>query len=72
MNSSNFKDKITNLCGLVFLVGGGLAVAPVPPNVKVIAGIASTIAGSIVAWFTGKAPSGDTKSDSQVKDQNVK
>lgn len=51
----NFKDKVTNVCGLVFAVGTAIAaIDTIPSNVRMIAGAAAGVAGAIVAYYTGK------------------
>lgn len=56
------KDTITNICGLVVAVGGGVLSAAVsgtivlPAIVTTILGIAVTIATGVIGYFTGKTP----------------
>lgn len=50
------KNKITNVCGLLFVVSGTLAVCEVPAKLKVVCGIVSAVSGAIVAYYTGKKP----------------
>lgn len=71
-NTSNLKDTLTTICGLIFAVGGSLlAINGIPDNVKYIVGVAVAISGGVIGWLTGKAPNGSPKTDTQLKDQNA-
>ena len=72
INSSNLKDTLTTICGLVVAVGGSLlAIEGIPSNVKAIVGVAVAVSVGVIGWLTGKSPSGAQKTDSQVVAQNV-
>ena len=50
-----FKDKITNICGLIFAVAGSIAaIDSVPAKVRMIAGFAAAVSGAIIGYYTGK------------------
>jgi hypothetical protein len=70
MNTSNLKDKVTTICGLVLVIGGSLLAVELPPNVKNAIGVAMAVAGGLIGYFTGKSPSGVIKTDNQANDQN--
>jgi hypothetical protein len=62
----NLKDKITNVCGVIVLIAGSILALPtsgvsLPPAVITASTIALTIAGSMVAYLTGKGPDGNPK-----------
>jgi hypothetical protein len=62
----NFKDKLSNVCGLIALVAGSLLALPaagiaLPAAVITGATIGLTVAGSVVAWLTGKTSDGKPK-----------
>lgn len=54
------KDTITNICGIIVVVGGSLLSAHssgqivLPDVLLVLFGVAVAIAGGIVGYFTGK------------------
>lgn len=75
--NSNLKDKITNICGIVFaictfLVSSTLGGLTLPTWVTTAAGLLAAISGGIIGYFTGKKPDGSVKSDSQVTESNAK
>lgn len=62
----NLKDKVTNVCGLVVLIAGSILALPtagitLPVAVITASTISLTVAGSIVAWLTGKTADGKPK-----------
>lgn len=62
----NLKDKITNICGLVLLICGSLiglvqAGIVLPQWLNTTAIILCSIAGSIMAYYTGKNADGTKK-----------
>jgi len=62
----NFKDKVSNVCGLVVVIAGALLALPasgivLPAAVITGATVGLTVAGSIVAWLTGKTMDGKPK-----------
>lgn len=50
------KDKVTNICGLLFVTAGSIAVCDVPAKLKTVCGIVTAVSGAIVAYYTGKKP----------------
>lgn len=75
--SSNIKDTITTILGIVFAISGSIVSASVSGGVLIpvwlmtIASISATISGTIIAILTGKNPNGTTKSEAQVVTQNL-
>ena len=75
---SNFKDTITSICGLIVAIGGailGISVGGVivlPVVATTIVGVLVAIATALIGYFTGKAPNGALKTDSQVIAGNQK
>ena len=62
----NFKDKITNVCGFIVLVAGSILALPtagvsLPVSIVTASTISLTVAGSIVAYLTGKTADGKPK-----------
>ena len=72
---TNIKDTLTTICGFIF----GIATAVLtyqqstgiafPEWLTVALGIAITISGFVIFYFTGKNPDGSTKTVTQVQDQ---
>lgn len=64
--NTTLKDKITNVCGIILAM---CAIVPlvsaqgieVPGWLNTLAVTLGTIAGSVVAYFTGKAADGSPK-----------
>lgn len=64
--NTNLKDKITNMCGIVL---AAVSVVPMlkeagiilPEYVNTISITAGTIAGAVIAYFTGKNHDGSSK-----------
>ena len=62
-----FKDKVTNICGIIIAVGGGLLTGhasgqyTLPTIVVTVAGILVTISAGLVAYFNGKDGNGKAK-----------
>jgi hypothetical protein len=54
------KDKITNICGIIVSVGGGLLAASVSGQIQLgatvntVLGVAVAIATGVIGYFTGK------------------
>lgn len=67
--NTNLKDKITNICGILIAIGGGiLAAKQIPEATNLIPEWATTLAGlfvsvptAIVAYLTGKNHDGSSK-----------
>jgi hypothetical protein len=62
----NLKDKLTNVCGLVVLIAGSILALPtagvsLPVSVITASTFSLTVAGSVVAWLTGKGQDGKPK-----------
>jgi hypothetical protein len=62
----NFKDKITNVCGVIVVIAGSILALPtagiiLPAAVITGATVGLTVAGSIVAYLTGKTAEGKPK-----------
>jgi hypothetical protein len=77
MNTSNLKDKLSTICGIIFalctaLITTGVSGVALPTWLTAGAGIVAAICGAIIGVLTGKAPNASTKSDSQVAAGNAK
>jgi membrane protein DedA with SNARE-associated domain len=62
----NFKDQITNVCGIIFVVCGSIsavAASGVALPLWLTAGALTlaAISGAIIGYFTGKNPNGTQK-----------
>ena len=72
----NLKDKLSSICGIVFLVGGAIvsvgATGGVALPVWLVAGagVSTAISGAVIGILTGKNPNGSTKAIEQVEAQN--
>ena len=71
-NTSNLKDTVTTIAGIVATIGGSILAAGVElsPTVKSVLGVAVAVSLGLIGYFTGKAPSGTVKSDNAVGEQN--
>lgn len=74
MKNSNLKDTITTICGILILASGTILTLTqsgiILPTWLHSVGIAvGVIAGSVLAYFTGKNPNGTTKTDEQISAQ---
>jgi hypothetical protein len=73
-NSSNFKDTVTNYCGLVFAICTALVslsgTISLPTAVTTICGILIAVSGGVIGYYTGKAPNGNTKSGAVIENEN--
>ena len=63
---TNFKDKVSNICGLIVVIAGSILALPaagivLPAAVITGATVGLTVAGSLVAWLTGKTADGKPK-----------
>jgi hypothetical protein len=75
---ADLKNKITNICGVVFAVcsailtatTSGMLVLPEPVNLA--AGLLIAISGGVIGYLTGKKPDGGVKSDKAVNEINSK
>jgi flagellar motor component MotA len=77
MNTSNLKDTVTTICGIVFviastLLGLNLQGIALPHVIIVIAGTLVAVTTAVTMYLTGKAPNGTNKTDNQIGDQNKK
>lgn len=69
----NFKDKATNVCGIVLFLAGivaTLVTAGVALPAVVITGATASaaVAGSVIAYLTGKDATGAVKTEEKVKE----
>lgn len=76
MFTSNIKDTVTTICGILFVIGGAIAsvaTAGIALPAWLVSGsiVVATVSASIVAFLTGKNPNGTTKSEAQVVTQNA-
>lgn len=70
----NLKDKITTICGILILVSGTImtlnqAGIILPTWLSSIGITIGVIAGSVLAYFTGKNPDGSVKTEVQINAQ---
>lgn len=72
MNTSNLKDTVTTISGLVGTVAGAVLASglPLSPTVKSILGLIVAISVGLIGYFTGKTPSGANKTNNQLGEQN--
>ena len=72
INTSNLKDTVTTICGIIVAIGGSLLGAGIelPVQVKSVLGVLMAISLGLIGWFTGKSPSGADKTDKQIVEQN--
>jgi hypothetical protein len=75
MNTSNIKDTLTTVCGVIFFVCTSIVTMNVsgvilPTWLTSTCGVLIGISGAIIGWLTGKTPAGVTKTDTQVAQQN--
>lgn len=66
MKKTNFKDKATNVCGLIVFIAGTILALPtagvtLPAVIVTASTVSLTVAGSIVAYLTGKTGDGKPK-----------
>jgi len=62
----DFKNKISNVCGLIAVIAGSILTLPtmgivLPVAVVAISTISLSISGGIVAYLTGKTADGKDK-----------
>jgi len=74
MKTTNVKDIVTTICGVLILISGSLVAAEsqgvvLPTWASSSAKIAGVVAGSVLAYFTGKNPDGTTKTSEQINAQ---
>ena len=74
--SSNLKDTLSTVCGVVFAIGTailGVAASGVVLPGWLTAGATAVIAiaGGVLGFLTGKNPNLSTKSAEQVTEQNA-
>ena len=70
-STSNLKDTLTTICGIVLAISGGLVTAHIsglvlPAWLVTASGVLATVSGAIIGWLTGKAPNATTKTPDQV------
>ena len=75
-STSNIKDKLTTIVGIVFAIAGSIAAAAtqvsLPSWLTAAAGTALAISGGVMAFLTGKNPDGTTKTTDQIVAANTK
>jgi VIT1/CCC1 family predicted Fe2+/Mn2+ transporter len=73
MNNSNLKDTLSTICGVVLAICTTLlaTLSTMPTWLKTTCGILIAISGAVIGVLTGKAPNGTTKTEVQVKNQNI-
>lgn len=71
--TSNLKDTLSTVCGILLAISGGLlASGVVLPNwLKTVAGVTVVVSGAIIGYLTGKAPNATMKAPEVVADQNT-
>jgi|YelNatPaOPRAMG01_1025707.scaffolds.fasta_scaffold56367_1 hypothetical protein len=74
---NNLKDKITNICGIIFaictaiLTTSASGAVALPTWVNGVCGILVAITGGLIGYFTGKTPAGTTKTPNQIQAGNT-
>ena len=71
MKKKNWKDIISNVCGAVLAISGGIltastAGAALPAVLITYATVGATISGAVLAYLTGKNPDLSKKTNEQV------
>jgi hypothetical protein len=63
-NTSNLKDTVTTIAGIVATIGGSILASGVDlsTTVKSVLGIAVAVSLGLIGYFTGK-PNGTAKTD---------
>jgi hypothetical protein len=74
--TSNIKDTLSTICGILAAIGGGILVAgqtgvTFPTWVTAVAGAMTAICTAIIGYLTGKTPAAAKKTEEQVIDQNT-
>lgn len=69
--NSTLKDKITNICGIVFaictfLVSGSISGLTLPSWMVTTAGLLAAVSGGIIGYFTGKKPDGTSVKSNEI------
>lgn len=77
MNTSNLKDRLTTIAGLILALSGTELLIEqngivVPSSISITCKALGIISGSVIAFLTGKNPDGSTKTPEQVAAQNPK
>jgi hypothetical protein len=75
MKTSNIKDTLSTICGILILLGGALATINaaalhLPVWVTAAGGAMVAIGTAIIGILTGKNPDGSTKTPIQVNELN--
>jgi len=76
MNSSNLKDTLSTIAGVLFAVCTGIVTASasgvtLPSGLVAAAGTLAAISGAVIGFLTGKAPNATSKTPEQVADGNA-
>ena len=71
--TSNLKDKLSTICGLLGAVAGAILLSGVelPAWLKTVCGATSAVCLAIIGYLTGKTPAAKPKTEEQVIDQNA-
>ena len=71
--TSNIKDKLSTICGLIGAITGALLISGVdlPAWLKTVCGATSAVCLAIIGYLTGKTPAAKPKTEEQVIDQNA-
>lgn len=75
--TSNIKDTVSTICGILVAIGGSILVAGqsgvvLPSWLTTASGVTVAVGTAIIGYLTGKAPNAAKKSPDQVVNQNVK
>lgn len=72
METSNIKDKLSTICGLLGAISGAILLSGVelPAWLKTVCGATSAICLAVIGYLTGKTPAARPKTEDQVIDQN--
>lgn len=73
--SSNIKDKISTIFGILAAIAGGLLTVGqngvvLPPWATAVASSTVAISIAVIGYLTGKTPAANVKTPDQVVDQN--
>ncbi len=72
--TSNIKDKLSTICGVLIAIGGGILVVgqtvKLPEWLNAAAGAVMAVCTAIIGYLTGKTPAAKAKTSDQVVNQN--
>ncbi len=74
--TSNLKDKLSTICGIIAAIAGGVLVAGqsgvvLPAWATAIAGSLVAVCTAVIGYLTGKTPAAKAKTTDQVVEQNL-